>query len=93
MRWSWLGVDYHLDTSTANLEKIEAGQVSLATVLAKSTRIGGRARSTAPKHHPRPDTPPPADGGVRVWARRQGYDIAERGRIPVAITRAYNDAH
>lgn len=53
VRWSWLGVDYHLDTSTANLEKIEAGQVSLATVLAKSTRIGGRVPA-----RPHPNTTP-----------------------------------
>lgn len=31
VRWSWLDVDCVLDTSAANLEKIEAGEVPLAT--------------------------------------------------------------
>jgi hypothetical protein len=31
--WSWAGVDYHIDTSTTNLDKIEAGHISVATLL------------------------------------------------------------
>ena len=47
--WSWLGVDYRLDVSSENLEKIENGKVPLARLLAVSTRVGGRRQSTAPK--------------------------------------------
>lgn len=35
--------------------------------------------------------PVPADAlAIRAWARRNGFDIAERGRIPRAVQEAYN---
>jgi hypothetical protein len=98
IEWSWVGVDYVIDTCTANLEKIEAGEISLATLLAKSTRVGGRRRSTAPKHREaavieEPESVGPDDtNAVRRWAREQGYDIGIRGRIPKTILDAYAQA-
>jgi hypothetical protein len=96
IEWSWLGVDYVIDTSTTNLEKIEAGKVSLATLLAKSTRVGGRRRSTALKHHSiaREVRGAPGAGeraAIRTWAREQGYDVGDRGRISEEIVSAYHD--
>jgi hypothetical protein len=44
VEWSWRGVAYHFDTSTAHLDDIEAGQVSVATLLAKSFRTIARPR-------------------------------------------------
>lgn len=32
---------------------------------------------------------PPSAGQVRVWAAEQGLTVADRGRIPVAVLRAY----
>lgn len=96
IEWSWLGVDYVIDTSTSNLEKIEAGKVSVATLLSKSTRVGGRRRTTALKHHSiaRGGTSvshASERAGIRVWAREQGYDIGDRGRIPEGITTAHHN--
>lgn len=97
VEWAWLGVDYVIDTGTTNLERIEAGEVSVATLLSKSTRVGGRRRSTAPKYR-RSNAASAAtevDGSVtevRGWAREQGYDIGIRGRIPKEIMDAYYDA-
>jgi hypothetical protein len=96
IEWSWLGVDYVIDTSTTNLEKMEAGKVSLATLLTKSTRVGGRRRSTALKHHSIARDGRSVSGtgeraAIRKWAREQGYDIGERGRISEEIVSAYHD--
>ena len=30
---------------------------------------------------------------MRAWARKNGYDVAERGRLPAEVTEAYRDAH
>ena len=30
---------------------------------------------------------------VRTWARNQGLDVADRGRIPIAVIKAWNVAH
>ncbi|MFE7545764.1 Lsr2 family DNA-binding protein [Streptomyces platensis] len=40
-----------------------------------------------------PAAEPTDSEDVREWARRQGYDVAPRGRIPGAIRDAYEQAH
>lgn len=85
--WSWLGVDYEFETSTANLDRIEVGRVPLANLLAKSRRIGGRRRSHGPNNR-HPQTSESAST-IRNWARENGYEILQRGRIPADIVDAY----
>ena len=98
--WSWLGVEYRLDVSSENLDKIENGKVPLARLRAASTRVGGRRHSTAPKattvgsQRPSRSRDRSTDGAaVREWAASNGYDIAPRGRIPGAVLEAYDAAH
>jgi hypothetical protein len=45
-------------------------------------RKRGRARSE-----------PVSNADLRAWAREQGYAVADRGRLPGEILRAYQDAH
>lgn len=95
IEWSWLGVDYVIDTSATNLEKIENGRVPVSTLLSKSARVGGRRRSSAPKHHTNGRQGPVVGAdertSIRQWAREQGYDIGDRGRISQQITAAYRE--
>ena len=95
IEWSWLGVDYVIDTSATNLEKIENGRVPVSTLLSKSARVGGRRRSTAPKHHTTGREGPAVGAdertAIRRWAREQGYDIGDRGRISQQIIAAYRE--
>jgi hypothetical protein len=64
----------------------DAGQpVKLDEVLAHSA---SRARRPGPK----------ATGGapsddIRTWARENGYQVAERGRVPQSVREAYDKAH
>ncbi|MFD7661329.1 histone-like nucleoid-structuring protein Lsr2, partial [Streptomyces sp. NPDC059788] len=30
---------------------------------------------------------------IREWAREQGYEVNERGRIPKKVKKAYDEAH
>ena len=30
---------------------------------------------------------------MRAWARKNGYDVADRGRLPAEVTEAYRAAH
>lgn len=92
VEWSWLGVSYRLDTSTVNLARIEAGAVSVVTLLNASTRIGGRRRATATPPPPGPVGPAPSGQApdVRSWARAHGYVVGRRGRIAADIAAAYN---
>lgn len=78
LTWSWLGVDYQFDTSTANLAKIDNGHVSVATLLTASTRMTDVHLSA------------PANAAIRSWAREHGHPIGHRGRISAEIVSAYN---
>lgn len=92
--WSWLGVEYEFETSTANLDRVENGRLPLATLLAKSRRVGGRKRTPARTH--RPPTPTVSASSdtksIRQWAQQNGYTISDRGRLPADIVEAYNQS-
>lgn len=92
--WSWWGVDYEFETSTTNLDRIESGQVSVATLLDRSRRVGGRKR--APAHKPTSSSPTVASSvasadtkTIRAWAQQNGYELGDRGRIPAHIVDAF----
>ncbi|QGS25827.1 Lsr2 [Gordonia bronchialis] len=94
--WSWLGVDYELDVSTANLNKVENGKVTVAKLLDVSTRVGGRKRPTAARTASAPSTSSKSGSPtteIREWAIGAGYDVAPRGRLPQNIIEAYEAAH
>lgn len=94
--WSWLGVEYQLDISSANLDKVENGRVTVAKLLEASTRIGGRKQSTAPRVTTKKPSSPKATAStsdIREWAIEEGYEVGPRGRLPKEIVEAYEAAH
>ncbi|GAC47033.1 histone-like nucleoid-structuring protein Lsr2 [Gordonia aichiensis] len=97
--WSWLGVEYQLDISSANLDKVENGRVTVAKLLEASTRVGGRKQSTAPRVSKRaaaaasPKGGTASTGDIREWAIEEGYEVGPRGRLPKEIIEAYEAAH
>ena len=98
--WSWLGVEYQLDISSANLDRVENGRVTVAKLLEASTRVGGRKQSTAPRVSKRSaGNATSSKGGaastsdIREWAIEEGYEVGPRGRLPKEIVDAYEAAH
>lgn len=90
--WAWSGVEYQVDVSGANLDKIENGRVPVAKLLEVSTRVGGRRHSSGPK------ISGAARGGapvreIREWAHEAGFEVPARGRLPQHILDAYAAAH
>ena len=94
VEWSWRGVDYVIDTSATNLDKIENGKVPFAKVLKSSTRRGGR-RSPAQKRRTAESNNAAAGISeralIRAWAREQGYLVGDRGRLSAEIVAAYRE--
>lgn len=87
------GVTYEIDLNENNATRLRE---ELADFLAAARRTGGRVKrgSTA--------AAPKAAGegrskeqtkAIRDWARRNGHDISERGRIPAAVVEAFEAAH
>ena len=53
-----------------------------------SGRRVGRAKSAGRRSSSRQDTT-----AVRAWARQNGHELSERGRIPTAVVEAYGAAN
>jgi hypothetical protein len=92
------GRSYEIDLSDDNAAKLRD---SLASFVAAARRAGGSTgtrrgrsqRSTsdtdeAPARSNREET-----AAVRAWARENGHEVSERGRIPKAVVQAYQSAH
>jgi hypothetical protein len=82
------GRQYDIDLSTRHAQQLRD---TMATFVAAARRGGGR-RSPAPRG-PRPATNREETLAIREWARANGQDIADRGRIPKAVTEAYANRH
>lgn len=92
------GVQYEMDLSTKNGEKFRK---AITPFVDKARRVG-RAKdsrtATATAHRSRSAA---SNGGggkldltkVRAWARENGYQVSERGRVSGEIQKAYQAAH
>ncbi len=78
------GVSYEIDISASNAAKLRD---DFAVWTAHATRVGGRKRTTS------------VAGGkedleaIRRWARENGFQVADRGRISAKVKEAYANAH
>lgn len=82
------GVSYEIDLTSANAAKLRD---SLAVWVGHAERTGGRrssgrAAGSAGKGQRRDVS------AIREWARANGYDISERGRISTEVQEAYEKA-
>ncbi|WP_213571041.1 Lsr2 family protein [Rhodococcus sp. USK13] len=87
--WTWMGVDYELDVSPTNLTKIEEGKITVAKLLAASTRVGGRRRTHSAATSKRTPDSASRSAQIREWALTNGFDVSTRGRIPAHVVEAF----
>jgi nucleoid-associated protein Lsr2 len=82
------GVTYEIDLATKNAKKLRA---ALQPWIRAGRRVGGRRRSSIVGAR-RTDTQLRESAAIRVWARKHGYEVASRGRIPTDIMDAFRAA-
>ncbi|MCW2787050.1 MAG: hypothetical protein JWP74_3567 [Marmoricola sp.] len=76
------GRDYEIDLSAKNAAGLRD---AIAPYVGHARRAGGRKRG-------RTDVgPSPAD--IRAWARGNGFDVPDRGRVSSQVRDAYAAAH
>ncbi|GAB6901122.1 histone-like nucleoid-structuring protein Lsr2 [Kineosporia succinea] len=86
------GVNYEIDLSAANAEALRE---AIAPWVGHARRIsgrsgGGRGRGGATRGR----AAAKADlGDVRSWARDNGYQVSDRGRVSAEVMAAYEGAH
>ncbi|HOF63192.1 MAG TPA: Lsr2 family protein [Dermatophilaceae bacterium] len=81
------GVSYEIDLSAANAAALRE---SLARWTGVAERVGGR-RSV--KRRPGGAAKRGNGAMVREWARANGHDVSDRGRVPSSVQAAYDKAH
>lgn len=87
------GVEYEIDLSTQNYEKLRD---VLAPYVGVARRTGGRRKRVAGSAAaPRAAE---SSGGantsdIRAWAQENGYEVSSRGRVSAEVRDAYDKAH
>jgi hypothetical protein len=88
------GVAYEIDLTDANAGALRD---ALQPYLAAGRRIsGGRSAagsSASGSGRPRRRTGQQDYGPIRAWAKDNGYQVSERGRVPASVIDAYEAAH
>ena len=87
------GVTYEIDLTSDNAAKLRD---SLSEWVGHARKVSGRtssgrsaARSTSSSRAARSNEAQE----IREWAKANGYQVSERGRISAEIKKAYDDAH
>lgn len=82
------GVDYEIDLTDNRAAELRE---ALSEYIASARRVGGRqqrgTRTQLPATGPKRDL-----AAIRKWARANGHEVADRGRIPQNIIDAFDEA-
>ena len=86
------GTQYEIDLSEKNAREMRdvfSRYVSAARKVGRGGRAsgGGRSRATGGRMDRE------QAGAIREWARRNGHQVSDRGRIPASVVEAYESAH
>jgi hypothetical protein len=85
------GVQYQIDLSEDNAERLREFVGEFVDV---ARRSGGRKRTNRGGGGSSASRTPAADReqnqAIREWARKNGYSVSERGRIPSEVLDAYH---
>lgn len=87
------GKTYEIDLSSANAGKLRE---ALAEFVAAARRAGsgGRGRRRTPGGAASSTSADREQNqAIRDWAREQGMQVSDRGRIPADVAEAYHNAH
>jgi hypothetical protein len=81
------GALYEIDLSAENAAKLRE---TLSVYVANGRRTAARGNG-GPRRSSRADREQTA--AIRDWARKNGFDIGDKGRIPTSAVEAYHRAH
>jgi Lsr2 len=84
------GVSYEIDLSAGNAGKLRD---SLADYVSNARKAGGRRKATGPARRAgsgRASVDREQNAAIREWARKNGYNVSDRGRIPAEVLDAYH---
>ena len=91
------GVEYEIDLSEENANKLRE---QLGLYIGHARRTGGRRRSGGGQNESRSSrgrgsssSDGPSASEIREWARANGHEVPDRGRVSSEVREAYAKAH
>lgn len=81
-------LQYEIDLNAVHAKELRE---ALACYVGRARKISGMARPTTQRHHGVP-VDEPASAEIREWARENGIEIKDRGRVPKDIVARYRAA-
>lgn len=90
------GVDYEIDLSEEHAAQLRD---ALALYIGHGRRTGGSRRASGGRRRSGSAAAGRTSGGgpsaaeIRAWARENGLDVSERGRVSAEVREAYEAAH
>lgn len=89
--FTYQGTHYEIDLGEKNQAALDK---ALAKYIAAARRKTSRPPTPTSRSRPKAKTKTHFDlTAIRNWARENGYDVSDRGRIPVEVQDAYDAAH
>ncbi|MGW7352378.1 histone-like nucleoid-structuring protein Lsr2 [Streptomyces sp. NPDC054784] len=84
------GKSYEIDLNTTNADKLRD---ALADFVKAGRRTGGRSGRGKAGRTATASTAGQDTAKIRAWAKEQGYEVNDRGRVPANIREAYEKAN
>jgi hypothetical protein len=86
VRFALDGADYEIDLSSKHSDELRD---ILADYIAHARKTGGTSRRATTRGSRK--TSAIDTVAIRTWARENGYDIKERGRVPADVVAKYKE--
>jgi Lsr2 len=86
VRFGLDGTDYEIDLSGEHADELRK---ALGKYIEHSRKVGGTTRRSPRGHR---DAPAIDTSKVREWAKGNGYEIKDRGRVPADLVAKYQAA-
>lgn len=83
------GTTYEVDLSATSRAALDA---ALEPYVSAGRRVAGKGKSAAGKPRVRKSEANPDTEAIRNWARSNGYEVGDRGRISNGVKQAYEAA-
>jgi hypothetical protein len=83
------GTSYAIDLHDANIKEFHAaigGFIESARKVGKVASSSGKSHVATSLRQSREQT-----AAIREWARKAGYNVSDRGRIPSEVQKAFNE--
>ncbi len=87
------GVDYEIDLNERNAEALRNALARYVEAGRRATGRKGAGRGRRGQRVASGGSAGPSASDIRAWARENGWDVPERGRVAAEVREAYAAAH